>query len=48
MVTHDPKAAGRAHRLVHLDKGVLKEDVRAGAGQREVGMAAAIAAAAGR
>ena len=25
MVTHDPKAAGKAHRLVHLDKGVLVE-----------------------
>jgi putative ABC transport system ATP-binding protein len=23
MVTHDPKAAGRAHRMIHLDKGVL-------------------------
>ena len=23
MVTHDPKAAGKAHRLVHLEKGVL-------------------------
>ncbi len=23
MVTHDPKAASRAHRMVHLDKGVL-------------------------
>ena len=23
MVTHDPKAAGRAHRMVHLDKGVF-------------------------
>jgi putative ABC transport system ATP-binding protein len=23
MVTHDPKAAEKAHRLVHLDKGVL-------------------------
>ena len=23
MVTHDPKAAERAHRMVHLDKGVL-------------------------
>jgi len=23
MVTHDPKAAERAHRLVHLEKGVL-------------------------
>lgn len=26
MVTHDPKAASRAHRLVHLEKGVLEED----------------------
>jgi len=26
MVTHDPKAAGRAHRMVHLDKGVLESD----------------------
>jgi putative ABC transport system ATP-binding protein len=25
MVTHDPKAAERAHRLVHLEKGVLVE-----------------------
>ena len=23
MVTHDPHAAERAHRVVHLDKGVL-------------------------
>ena len=23
MVTHDPRAASRAHRMVHLDKGVL-------------------------
>jgi putative ABC transport system ATP-binding protein len=23
MVTHDPKAAGRAHRMIHLEKGVL-------------------------
>jgi len=23
MVTHDPKAAARAHRLIHLEKGVL-------------------------
>jgi putative ABC transport system ATP-binding protein len=23
MVTHDPKAASRAHRMVHLDKGVF-------------------------
>jgi putative ABC transport system ATP-binding protein len=26
MVTHDPKAAARAHRMVHLDKGVLHTD----------------------
>jgi putative ABC transport system ATP-binding protein len=26
MVTHDPNAAGRAHRMVHLDKGVLHAD----------------------
>ncbi len=25
MVTHDPKAAGHAHRMVHLEKGVLVE-----------------------
>jgi len=47
MVTHDPRAAARAHRLVHLDKGVLKEDFRAAEGQKEVGMAAAIAASGG-
>ncbi len=47
MVTHDPRAASRAHRLVHLDKGVLKEDIRAEGGKKEVGMAAAIAASAG-
>ena len=23
MVTHDPRAAARAHRILHLDKGVL-------------------------
>ena len=23
MVTHDPKAAEKAHRLIHLEKGVL-------------------------
>jgi putative ABC transport system ATP-binding protein len=28
MVTHDPKAAACARRLVHLEKGVLKEDRR--------------------
>jgi putative ABC transport system ATP-binding protein len=32
MVTHDPKAAGHAHRLVHLEKGVLVEGSRAAAG----------------
>jgi len=26
MVTHDPKAAAKSHRLLHLDKGVLKEE----------------------
>jgi ABC-type lipoprotein export system ATPase subunit len=26
MVTHDPKAAARARRLIHLDKGVLVPD----------------------
>ena len=26
MVTHDPRAAERAHRLLHLDKGQLVED----------------------
>jgi putative ABC transport system ATP-binding protein len=36
MVTHDPKAAARAHRMIHLDKGVLHTDERteAGAGRR--------------
>ena len=24
MVTHDPRAAGRADRVLHLDKGVLR------------------------
>ena len=43
IVTHDPKAASRAHRLVHLDKGVLKEDVHAERG-KAVGIAAAISA----
>ena len=31
MVTHDPKAAARAHRLVHLEKGVLVDDAPAAA-----------------
>ena len=26
MVTHDPRAAGRARRMVHLEKGVLVSD----------------------
>ncbi len=25
MVTHDPKAAEKAHRMVHLEKGVLTD-----------------------
>ena len=29
MVTHDPKAAARARRLVHLEKGVLVDQVPA-------------------
>jgi putative ABC transport system ATP-binding protein len=33
MVTHDPKAAAHAHRMVHLEKGVLVE--QAGAPGRE-------------
>ena len=48
MVTHDPKAAARAHRLVHLDKGVLKEDIRAKEATGEIGVAAAAAIAGGR
>ncbi|MGE5278799.1 MAG: ABC transporter ATP-binding protein [Acidobacteriota bacterium] len=28
MVTHDPRAADRAHRMIHLDKGVLHADQR--------------------
>lgn len=34
MVTHDPRAAGRARRMVHLDKGVLSAGgERSGAGR---------------
>jgi len=29
MVTHDPKAAARASRLIHLEKGVLVDTVDA-------------------
>jgi predicted ABC-type transport system involved in lysophospholipase L1 biosynthesis ATPase subunit len=25
MVTHDPHAAERSHRTIHLDKGLLRE-----------------------
>jgi len=32
LVTHDAKAASRAHRMVHLDKGVLHTDERTEAG----------------
>ena len=32
MVTHDPKAAGRAHRMVQLDKGVLHSEELTGTG----------------
>ena len=28
MVTHDPRAAARAERVLHLDKGRLVDDVR--------------------
>jgi putative ABC transport system ATP-binding protein len=31
MVTHDPKAAERAHRILKLDKGALVEDAATGA-----------------
>ena len=48
MVTHDPKAAARAHRLVHLDKGVLKEDVRAKEAAGSIGLAAAVEVSAGK
>ena len=34
MVTHDPKAASRAHRMIHLDKGVLHADERTEIGSR--------------
>ncbi len=31
MVTHDPRAAARAHRMLHLDKGVLSSETAASA-----------------
>jgi putative ABC transport system ATP-binding protein len=34
MVTHDPRAASRAHRMVHLDKGVLHADEMTETGAR--------------
>jgi predicted ABC-type transport system involved in lysophospholipase L1 biosynthesis ATPase subunit len=34
MVTHDPVAAARASRLLHLEKGVLVEKGTAAAGGR--------------
>ncbi len=30
MVTHDPKAAARAHHMVHLEKGVLVDEAASG------------------
>jgi putative ABC transport system ATP-binding protein len=36
MVTHDPRAASRAHRMVHLDKGVLHADEETEAGRSRV------------
>jgi putative ABC transport system ATP-binding protein len=37
MVTHDPRAAARAHRMVHLDKGVLHADERTETGAERRG-----------
>jgi len=34
MVTHDPRAAARAHRMLHLDKGVLSAETAASALER--------------
>jgi putative ABC transport system ATP-binding protein len=31
MVTHDPRAAERAHVLLHLEKGVLEDGVKGAA-----------------
>jgi putative ABC transport system ATP-binding protein len=36
MVTHDPRAASRAHRMIHLDKGVLHTDERTETARRPV------------
>jgi putative ABC transport system ATP-binding protein len=40
MVTHDPRAAERAHRLLHLDKGQLVEDTKPQRGSTAVQAAA--------
>ena len=34
MVTHDPRAASRAHRMLHLDKGVLSSQAAASGMER--------------
>jgi putative ABC transport system ATP-binding protein len=46
MVTHDPHAAERAHRLVHLDKGQLYEDQAGGSGANAAAGSAGSAGAA--
>jgi len=33
VVTHDPRVAGKAHRQLHLDKGVLTRDVDTAGGR---------------
>jgi len=35
MVTHDPRAAERAHRILHLDKGRLVDDLAPASRQKE-------------
>jgi putative ABC transport system ATP-binding protein len=40
MVTHDPRAAERAHRLLHLEKGQLVEDTGSNRGSTAVQAAA--------
>ena len=37
MVTHDPRAAARAERILHLDKGQLVKEDTVGRGKAEVG-----------
>ncbi len=36
MVTHDPRAADHAHRILHMDKGALAAEIEAGANVAEV------------